>query len=132
MMPPPATLTAHQPPALVVDGLLAADGFTARARLRAGPADLLRLTEGCAQTVAVLMGWAGRSAGAGPARGMLVGVREAVLEGDPGPGPFTVAVERLHELAPFSVFAARVERPDGSVAARVELKTMGLPAQATP
>ena len=130
-MPHPRELTSHQAPALLVEELLeaAASGLAGRTRLRAAPLDLLQLTEGCAQSVAVLMGWHGRSAGAGGlARGMLVGVKDAALHGRTQAGEtLEVSLTCAHQLPPFAIWQAEVTAGDGRPVMRVEVKTMALP-----
>ncbi len=127
--PPPAELTSHQPPALLVAELLdaTADGSSGRARLmNSSGLDLLQVIEGCAQTVAVLMGACHRATGnsAGPAKGMLVGVKDAVLLADiPAGAPIEVLVTRAYELPPFSLYTALVSNA-GTRIASLELKTM--------
>ncbi len=134
-MPHPRELTSHQPPALLVEELIAAEssGRAGRTRLRAAPLDLLQLIEGCAQSVAVLMGWYGRGAGAGGvARGMLVGVNDAELIGRTGAGErLQVSLTRTYELPPFTIWHAEVTAGDGRPVMRSEIKTMTLPGEAS-
>lgn len=129
--PPPSELTSHQPPALLVDALLeaAADGSTARSRLlNVAGLDLLQLIEGCAQTVAVLMGATLRAQGGAAAKGMLVGVKDARLDADiPADALVEVEVARQYQLPPFSIYLATVTS-DRAVVATIELKTMASPA----
>lgn len=131
MIPHPRELTSHQAPALLVDELEAADanGASGTTRLRPGPWDLLQLIEGCAQSIAVVMGFAGRQAGsAEPARGMLVGVTDArLLAAVPSAGRLAVRITRLLELAPFTIYQTEVRADDGTLVMRAELKTMALP-----
>jgi hypothetical protein len=132
-MPHPRELTSHQAPALLVEALIEADasGLAGRTRLRAAPLDLLQLTEGCAQSVAVLMGWHGRSAGSGgPARGMLVGVKDAAMLGPARTGEtLLVSLTQAHALPPFAIWQAEVSTDRGQPVMRVEVKTMSLPGE---
>jgi hypothetical protein len=125
--PPPAQLTSHQPPALLVEALLhaAADGSAARARLiNTHGLDLLQLIEGSAQTIAVLMGATVRAQGGGPAHGMLVGVAHARLDQDIPAGHLVEAhVSLTYSLPPFSLFTARITVDERDVA-QFELQTM--------
>lgn len=125
--PPPAQLTSHQPPALLVDALLhaAADGSAARARLiNDHGLDLLQIIEGSAQTIAVLMGATLSAQGGGPAQGMLVGVKNARLDHDIPAGLIVEAhVSLTYSLPPFSLFTVRIT-VDGLEVADFELKTM--------
>jgi hypothetical protein len=132
-MPAPAELTSHQTPALLVEALVEAHPDRGRTRLRAAPLDLLQLVEGCAQSVAVLMGAQARAGGGGRARGMLVGLKDAEVLAQAEPGEVLYAtVERLHELPPFAIWRAEVASAGGTPLARVEVKTMALAAEAAP
>lgn len=125
--PPPAQLTSHQAPALLVEELLtiAPEGNAAHARLlNEHGLDLLQLIEGSAQTVAILMGVSLRAHGGGPAQGMLVGVKGASLAQDLAPGQrVETYVTLTYSLPPFSLFAVRITADDGTVA-EFEVKTM--------
>lgn len=125
--PPPAQLTSHQPPALLVEALLYAadDGSVARARLiNDHGLDLLQIIEGSAQTIAVLMGATLSAHGGGPAQGMLVGVKNARLDHDIPAGQIVEAhVSLTYSLPPFSLFTVRITVDDLDVA-HFELKTM--------
>jgi hypothetical protein len=127
--PPPAELTSHQPPALLVAELLAvgADGNSAQARLLNDHGlDLLQVIEGSAQTIAILMGVSLRAHGGGPAEGMLVGVKNASLAEDLSPAQrVETHISHSYTLSPFSLFAVRVTA-DGRTVAEFELKTMAL------
>ena len=74
---PAEQLTAHQPPALLVERALAITGNDGRVRLKPHQGlDCLQLLEACAQAMAVLMGLRMRGAEAGErASGMLVGAK---------------------------------------------------------
>ena len=125
--PPPAQLTSHQAPALLVEELLAITpaGDVAHARLlNEHGLDLLQLIEGSAQTVAILMGVSLRAHGGGPAQGMLVGVKGASLAQDLAPGQRVEShVTLTYSLPPFSLFAVRITA-DGGTVAEFEVKTM--------
>ena len=126
--PAPHLLTSHQPPALLVAEVLAvgAGGTAGRARLlNHDGLDLLQLAEGCAQTVACLMGHAQRVAGGAAASGMLVGLKDVALQRLAEPGEtIEVAAELSHELGPFRLYTARVTAADGTTLLTAELKTM--------
>lgn len=125
--PPPAQLTSHQAPALLVSELLeaAVDGSAARARLiNSNGLDLLQIIEGSAQTIAVLMGATQRADGGLPAQGLLVGVTNARLDHDIRAGHLVEAhVHLSYSLPPFCLFGARIT-VDGAEVAHFELKTM--------
>ena len=133
MIPHPRELTSHQQPALLVDELESAhaDGASGTTRLRPGTWDLLQLTEGCAQSIAVVMGFVSRQAGSGErARGMLVGVKDACLLADaPSAERIAVRITRLLELAPFAIYQTEARAEDGTLVMRAELKIMALPSQ---
>ncbi len=125
--PPPSELTSHQEPALLVEKLLAVapDGSWAESRLSNPEGlDLLQLIEGSAQTVAILMGVTLRAAGGLRAKGMLVGVTNAVqCAGIPANEVVEVRVALSYQFPPFSLFSATVTCA-GMPAATLELKTM--------
>ena len=125
--PPPHELTSHQPPALLVAELLAADadGGAGRARLL-NPAglDLLQLVEGGAQTLAVLMGHVQHAGGGGAASGMLVGMKDVRLTRVALPGETVeVAATLVHRLGPFRLYAVRATA-GGEELLSAELKTV--------
>jgi hypothetical protein len=127
---PPAQLTAHQPPALLVEAVLACDDSTGRGRLR-GPLDALQLAEGCAQVLACLMGVRMRrqAAAAGEAgrqaSGMLVGVKDIVCPRPAAAGEAVeVAAVQTHALGPFQLYAVTATAADGAVLMTGEWKTM--------
>jgi hypothetical protein len=74
---PAEQLTAHQPPALLVERALQLDGQHGRVRLKAHAGlDCLQMTEACAQALAVIMGLRLRGEGTQQAAsGMLVGAK---------------------------------------------------------
>ena len=126
-LPPPRELTSHQPPALLVGELLAvaADSTAGRARLL-NPAglDLLQLVEGCAQTLAVLMGHGLRAGGGGAASGMLVGMKDVRLTRPAAAGETVeVAATLVHRLGPFRLYAVRATAGDDELLS-AELKTV--------
>lgn len=98
---PAEELTAHQPPALLVERVVAlgVDGGTVRLKPHGG-LDALQLLEACAQAVAVLTGARMRRDGMGTsASGMLVGakgvaVARAALAGE----AVEIDTRRLHTL----------------------------------
>jgi hypothetical protein len=122
---PAEELTAHQPPALLVERVvaLAAGGGTVRLKPHHG-LDALQLLEACAQAVAVLMGAKLRGAGAGRAGGMLVGakgfsVARAALEGE----AIEITARCAHELGPLQLHEVAARSVDMDVElARGELK----------
>lgn len=126
--PPPHELTSHQAPALLVAELLAAetDGSGGRTRLtNATGLDLLQLAEGCAQSLAVIMGLASRLQGGEPASGMLVGVKDAVLTRAPAAGE-EIEVSAVIEarLPPFRLYRCQVCDSAGHELFRAALKTV--------
>jgi hypothetical protein len=129
---PPAVLTAHQPPALLVAAVTACDNAgNGAARLLPGPWDALQLAEGCAQTVACLMGVRARRQASGdgsPASGMLVGLRDVVCRRGAESGEAaTVAATLVQELGPFAVYDATVTGADGHIILSGSWKTMSTP-----
>lgn len=78
---PAEQLTAHQPPALLVERALSLAGTGGRVRLKAHDGlDCLQLTEACAQAMAVIMGLRLRGEGhAVQASGVLVGAKGMVM-----------------------------------------------------
>jgi hypothetical protein len=78
---PAEQLTAHQPPALLVERALRLDGTGGRVRLKPHDGlDCLQLTEACAQAMAVIMGLRLRGDGhAVQASGMLVGAKSITM-----------------------------------------------------
>ncbi|TVR42914.1 MAG: hypothetical protein EA402_10700 [Planctomycetota bacterium] len=131
-LPAPASLTSHQPPALLLAELLeaAADGSQALSQLQGAPTDLLTWCEAGAQTVAVLLGYgqsqaAGAGGEAGLAKGMLVGLKGAEIL-IPGAAAHRCRVARILDLPPFAVYAAEFLDHDGRLIGRSEIKTMGM------
>jgi hypothetical protein len=104
---PAEQLTAHQPPALLVERALAIVGAGGRVRLKAhNGLDCLQLTEACAQAMAVIMGLRLRGEGhAQAASGMLVGAKtmrmtRAVKTGD----VVEVSATQTAELGPLQLY----------------------------
>lgn len=129
--PEPFELTAHQPPALVVATLESAseDGSQALTTLCPELTDLYQLCEACAQSVAVLMGHHARqqaqSSSMARAEGMLVGLKGAVLVRQPAAHEtLQVSLNRLLEMPPFAVYAARISDGEGRTVMEAEIKTM--------
>jgi hypothetical protein len=126
--PAPHELTAHQPPALLVAELLAVmgseDGGSTRLTNTHG-LDLLQLIEGCAQSLAVILGQGLRASGGPAASGMLVGVKQAILIQPVLAGiELRVEAKLEHRLPPFRLYAVQVVSGDGVVHMTAELKTM--------
>jgi hypothetical protein len=128
--PAPQELTSHQPPALLVADVLsvAVGGVGGRARLlNPDGLDLLQLTEGAAQTLAVLMGQAQRNAGGGAASGMLVGVKDVRMTRPAVPGETVEVTASLsHELSPFRLYLVRATTASGEELLSAEVKTMAM------
>ena len=131
---PAEQLTAHQPPALLVECALAVVGNGGRVRLKPHQGlDCLQLLEACAQAMAVLMGCRLRGSGDGArASGMLVGAKGMRLIRSAVAGE-TVEVEahQTAELGPLQLYDVRaLAMPAGEVLIAGELKvarTGGLP-----
>lgn len=111
---PAERLTAHQPPALLVERVVSLAEGGGRVRLKAHQGlDAFQLLEACAQAVAVLMGARMRRDGIGrAASGMLVGAKaftttRAALAGEAVEVDARVAVElgplQLHAVSARSV-----------------------------
>jgi hypothetical protein len=120
---PAEQLTAHQPPALLVERLVAVAGSDGRVRLKPHQGlEPLQLVEACAQALAVVMGARLRaepgSAGGERASGMLVGAKALRVARRPRPGE-TVEVEarQTMELGPLQLYAVRVLAGDEELAA---------------
>ncbi len=126
---PAEQLTAHQPPALLVERALASAGADGRVRLKPHAGlDALQLVEGMAQALAVLMGVRmRRELGAGSASGMLVGAKDIVVARAARPGEIVeVAATMTHELGPLQLWAVRALVGDDEIA-RGDLKTARTP-----
>ncbi len=126
---PAEQLTAHQPPALLVERALASTGSDGRVRLKAHAGlDALQLVEGMAQALAVLMGVRmRRESGAGAASGMLVGAKDIVVARPARAGETVEVVATMtHELGPLQLYVVRA-LVDGDEIARGELKTARTP-----
>lgn len=127
----PSELTAHQPPALLVDAVLRVDAAGGLVQLRPGPLDALQLTEGCAQAIACLLGARARQAAAGapPASGMLVGLKDVVCSRPARSGELvTVETVSTYSLGALGLHTARVIGDDGAELLSGEWKTMGIVA----
>jgi predicted hotdog family 3-hydroxylacyl-ACP dehydratase len=123
---PAERLTAHQPPALLVERVvtLAADGGSVRLKAHQG-LDALQLLEGGAQAIAVLMGARMRRDGIGAsASGMLVGAKDLVVTRPALAGESVVIRARCtHELGPLQLHeVVASSEADGSELMRGELK----------
>jgi hypothetical protein len=111
---PAGELTAHQPPALLVERVVALTAEGGRVRLAAHQGlDALQLLEACAQAVAALAGARARTLGGGRAGGMLVGasafaVARSALAGE------AVAVEATlaHRLGALELHRVRARSID--------------------
>ena len=122
---PAEELTAHQPPALLVERVVAltVGGGTVRLKPHGG-LDALQLLEAGAQAVAVLIGARLRGAGQGRAGGMLVGakaftVARSALAGE----AIEVTTRCVHELGPLQLHEIAARSLDMDVElARGELK----------
>jgi hypothetical protein len=103
-LPAPATLTSHQPPALLVARLLEGNAESTAGRaalLNPHGLDLLQMLEGGAQSVAVIVGHARRAAGGSPASGLLVAATDVVLKRPAQPGePVEVSIALIQTLGP--------------------------------
>jgi hypothetical protein len=130
---PAEELTAHQPPALLVERVVAMrpGGGTVRLKAHQG-LDALQLLEACAQAVAVLMGARMRHEGTGQAAsGMLVGAKEMRMERAAELGEvIEVDAMCVHELGPLQLHAVSARSLDRGVLLRGELKVVagGTPA----
>ncbi len=114
----PNALTAHQPPALLIAEVCAADegGGTVRALPHHG-LDAWQLLEACAQAVAVLAGARARARGGGPSGGMLVGAKDfLVARAARGGEDVRIAARELHRLGAMSLHAVRASAGDEELA----------------
>lgn len=130
--PLPSELTAHQPPALLVDAVLRVDPAGGLVQLRPGPLDALQLAEGCAQAIACLLGARARQAAAGapPASGMLVGLKDVVCSRPARSGELvTVETVSTYSLGALGLHSARALGDDGAELLSGEWKTMGITAE---
>ncbi len=121
---PAEQLTAHQPPALLVERALAVDGNGGRVRLKAHDGlDCLQLTEACAQAMAVLMGLRLRGAGhSDAASGVLVGAKGMTMQRPARPGEVVeISATQIAELGPLQLYEVRAESA-GDVLLTGELK----------
>ncbi len=126
---PAEQLTAHQPPALLVERALASAGADGRVRLKPhGGLDALQLVEAMAQALAVLMGVRmRRELGAGSASGMLVGAKEITVARPARAGEIVeIAATLSHELGPLQLWTVRALVGDDEIA-RGDLKTARTP-----
>jgi predicted hotdog family 3-hydroxylacyl-ACP dehydratase len=125
---PAEQLTAHQPPALLVERVVSAQGTDGRVRLKPHDGlEPLQLIESCAQALAVLMGLRMRAEGTGAAAsGMLVGAKNFIVTRRARPGePVEIEAKQSHELGPFQLYAVRaLAMPAGEELAAGELKTV--------
>lgn len=123
---PAEKLTAHQPPALLVERALVTSGNDGRVRLKPHQGlDCLQLLEACAQAMAVLMGLRMRGAGAGErASGMLVGAKAMRLVRPARAGEVVeVEARQTAELGPLQLYDVRaVAMPAGEELISGELK----------
>jgi predicted hotdog family 3-hydroxylacyl-ACP dehydratase len=121
---PAEQLTAHQPPALLVERALAAGAVDGRVRCKPHAGlDALQLVEAMAQALAVLMGVRLRGDGGAAASGMLVGAKDVVVARAARAGETVEISARLeHELGPLQLYAVRALVDDVEIA-RGELKT---------
>lgn len=104
---PAEQLTAHQPPALLVERALTLAGTGGRVRLKAHDGlDCLQLTEACAQAMAVIMGLRLRGEGhAVQASGMLVGAKGMVMSRAARAGEVVeVDASQTAELGPLQLY----------------------------
>ena len=104
---PAEQLTAHQPPALLVERALSVEGTGGRVRLKAHDGlDCLQLTEACAQAMAVIMGLRLRGDGhAMQASGMLVGAKGMVMVRAARAGDVVeISATQTAELGPLQLY----------------------------
>ena len=109
---PAEQLTAHQPPALLVERALAISGNDGRVRLNPHQGlDCLQLLEACAQAMAVLMGCRLRgvaSGGGERASGMLVGAKAMRLVRPARAGEVVeIEARQTAELGPLQLYEVR-------------------------
>jgi hypothetical protein len=126
--PPPATVTSHQAPALLVAELRAAqpDGGAGCTTLHNPEGlDLLQMLEGGAQSIAVITGHLQRAQGGPGASGLLVAVKAVHLHRPAQPGePVQVDVALTHALAQLRLHRVTVTGRDGAALLTAELTTM--------
>jgi predicted hotdog family 3-hydroxylacyl-ACP dehydratase len=121
---PAEQLTAHQPPALLVERALSIDGVNGCVVLKAHDGlDCFQMTEACAQALAVIMGLRMRGDGTGQsASGMLVGAKAMRLLRPITAGEVvTVCGTQTAELGPLQLYEVRAEIA-GEVVMTGELK----------
>jgi predicted hotdog family 3-hydroxylacyl-ACP dehydratase len=109
---PAEQLTAHQPPALLVERALHVDGVHGRVRLKPHQGlDCLQMMEACAQAMAVIMGLRMRGDGVGEAAsGMLVGAKNITLLRPIAAGEnVEIHVTQSMELGPLHLYDVRAE-----------------------
>lgn len=122
---PAEQLTAHQPPALLVERALAISGNDGRVRLKPHQGlDCLQLLEACAQAMAVLMGCRLRGVGGERASGMLVGAKAMRLARPALAGELVeVEARQTAELGPLQLYEVRaLAMPAGEELIAGELK----------
>ena len=124
---PAEQLTAHQPPALLVERALAISGNDGRVRLKPHQGlDCLQLLEACAQAMAVLMGCRLRGGGSGGERasGMLVGAKTMRLVRPARAGEVVeIEARQTAELGPLQLYEVRaLAMPAGEELITGELK----------
>jgi predicted hotdog family 3-hydroxylacyl-ACP dehydratase len=121
---PAEQLTAHQPPALLVERALSIDGAHGRVVLKPHDGlDCLQMAEACAQGLAVIMGLRLRGEGTGQAAsGMLVGAKSIRLLRPIAPGEKVIInASQTAELGPLQLYEVRAEI-DGEVVMTGQLK----------
>ncbi|MBA2481937.1 MAG: hypothetical protein H0V44_14825 [Planctomycetes bacterium] len=132
---PAERLTAHQPPALLVERVLTLDASGGSVRLKVhGGLDALQLLEGGAQAIAVLMGARMRRDGTGSsASGMLVGAKDVVVaRGARAAEGVVIRTTCTHELGPLQLHAVvATSEIDGAELMRGELKVAATGGGAT-
>lgn len=115
---PAEALTAHQPPALLVERVVALAEGGGRVRLKPHQGlDAFQLLEACAQAVAVLMGARMRRDGIGrSASGMLVGAKAfAAARGALAGEAIEVEARVAVELGPLQLHTVRARSVDMDV-----------------
>lgn len=124
-LPPAAELTAHQPPALLVDHVISTNADGGQVAIAAGRGlDALHCCEAAAQAVAVITGAQLREGeGGARAEGMLVGAKglncHAPLAADCAA---TVHATRTHSLGPVQLWQVRIVDAHGRELLDGELK----------
>jgi hypothetical protein len=109
---PAEQLTAHQPPALLVERALQCEGAHGRVRLKPhNGLDCLQMMEACAQAMAVIMGLRLRGNGVNEAAsGMLVGAKNIRLLRPIVAGEqVEIQVTHSMELGPLQLYEVRGE-----------------------